>query len=33
VRITEIARTGARATVLKKDVKDEKDADGVKDAN
>ena len=27
VRITEIARTGARATVLKKDVKDEKDAE------
>jgi uncharacterized protein YacL len=33
VRITEIARTGARATVLKKDVKDGKAADEAKDAN
>lgn len=33
VRITEIARTGARATVLKKEVKDEKAADAAKDAN
>jgi hypothetical protein len=30
VRITDTARTGARATVLKKDVKEEKEA---KDAN
>jgi ribonuclease G len=33
VRVTEIARTGARATVLKKDVKEEKVAKGDKDAN
>ena len=33
VRITEIARTGARATVLKKDVKEEKDRGEEKDAN
>ena len=33
VRITEIARTGARATVLKKDVKEEKAAKEDQDAN
>jgi ribonuclease G len=33
VRITETARTGARATVLKKDAKDEQDGDGARDAN
>ena len=33
VRITEIARTGARATVLKKDVKEEKVAKEEKDSN
>jgi ribonuclease G len=33
VRITETARTGARATVLKKDAKEAKDAEKAKDAN
>jgi ribonuclease G len=33
VRVTETARTGARATVLKKDAKDEQGADGARDAN
>jgi ribonuclease G len=33
VRITDIARTGARATVLKKDVKGDKDEKDAKDAN
>jgi uncharacterized protein YacL len=33
VRITEIARTGARATVLKKDVKEDKVAKEEKDSN